>query len=145
MRLRRAPTRATTTPMSTERPPRAPDTTVPTVDDDYAPSLPVEIVYSQDEAGIPSIGLAGGEIEQRYSIPDPYLRLLFMALCKQRGLMAYRRARQREETICVRTTIERERELWSRYTALCDVMAERLVEVSREFIGAHVPGALASR
>jgi len=41
------------------------------------------------------------DIEMQYSMPDPWKRMLFVALCRRYGLEPYRHARQRESTVCV--------------------------------------------
>ena len=44
------------------------------------------------------------EVEWRYSLPDPWKRRLFMALCRKHELEPYRYYRQRSGTVMVRAT-----------------------------------------
>ncbi len=77
-----------------------------------------EIIRVRGAAGQRGLELRDGEYERVYSLPDPYTRLLFVALCRREGVVAYRRPRQRNETLCVKTTAWKHRGLEQRFEEL---------------------------
>src|ERR1700733_13704464 len=56
-----------------------------------------------------------------YSLPDPWKRKLFVALCRRYGLTPYREPGQRHSTVCVRApkTFQK-RTLWPEFLALAE-------------------------
>ena len=84
-----------------------------------------------------------------YSLPDPYTRLLFVALCRREGVVAYRRPRQRNETLCVKITAWKHRGLEQRFEELSALLdGERFgIQTVRCWQSAEVgaSGALARR
>jgi hypothetical protein len=73
-----------------------------------------------------------------YSLPDPWKRKVFLALCRRYGLTPFREPRQRASTVqvCAPLTFQR-RTLWPEYQALAqelathlDAFTERVVRVA---------------
>jgi hypothetical protein len=111
-------------------PPRLSEAELPSI-------TPPEIV---DVRGTRGLELRDGEYERVYSLPDPYTRLMFIALCRQEAVLAYRRPRQRNETLCVKTTAWKHRSLEQRFDELSALLDGELAEVIQRFLAEHVPG-----
>jgi hypothetical protein len=71
----------------------------------------------------------------RYSLPDPWKRKLFVALCRRYGLAPYREHGRRHSTIMLRApkTFE-ERMLWPEYLALAEALHAHLEGVTERVI-----------
>jgi hypothetical protein len=75
------------------------------------------------------------EVEMKYSIPDPWMRQLFVALCRRYELVPYRRRGQRATTIMVRAPKTfHERTLWPEYQALSRELRAHLAELTERVI-----------
>ncbi len=74
----------------------------------------------------------------QYSIPDPWSRRLFIALCRRHGLRPFRYPRQRQSTLCVRAPESFQHKLWTHYRALDRALREHLEEVTERVIRAAV-------
>src|SRR5512135_276032 len=86
------------------------------------------------------------DIEMRYSLPDPWKRKLFVALCRRYGLAPYREYGRRYSTVLLRVPKAfHERTLWPEFVALAkelDAHLDELTErVIREAIHADVSEA----
>ena len=75
------------------------------------------------------------DISQTYSLPDPWERMLFIALCRRYGLRPYRKPRQRANTVMVDMPVAfHELTLWPEFVALADVLAGHLRDVTERVI-----------
>jgi hypothetical protein len=67
----------------------------------------------------------------QYSLPDPWKRKLFVALCRRYGLNPYRMPGQRYSTVMVRAPKTfHERTLWPEYRALAEELNAHLAELT---------------
>lgn len=79
------------------------------------------------------------DIEMGYSLPDPWKRMLFLALCRRYGLEPYRRARQRYSTVCVRAPESFQKDtLWPQFLSLAEALDKHLHEVTHRVIAAAI-------
>lgn len=75
------------------------------------------------------------DVELQYSLPDPWGRQLFAALCRRYGLEPYRYARQRASTLCVQAPEPFQKNtLWPQYRALNEALARHLADVTARVI-----------
>lgn len=84
-----------------------------------------------------------GDVVMSYSLPDPWKRQLFVALCRRYGLQPYREYRQRASTVMLRApTPFHNNTLWPEYLALAaeldKALSELTARVVREAIHADV-------
>jgi hypothetical protein len=81
----------------------------------------------------------------RYSLPDPWKRKLFLALCRRYGLAPYRERGRRYSTVMVRAPKTFQDLMWAEFAALGDELHAHLEEVTdrvvREAIHADVSEA----
>ncbi len=81
--------------------------------------------------------------EFRFSMPDPWKRLLFLALVRRHGLTPYRHQRQRQTTVMLRTTRSLiDQVLWPQYLELSKLLHDYLAEATRDIITRGVHGDL---
>jgi len=111
-------------------PPRLSEAELPAI-------TPPEIIGVHGADDQHGLELRDGEYERVYSLPDPYTRLMFIALCGQEGVLAYRRPRQRSETLCVRTTAWKQRGLEQRFEELSALLDGELAAVIQSFLAEH--------
>lgn len=86
-------------------------------------------------------GRAEPEIEMRYSIPDPWSRRLFTALCRRYGLKPFRYVRMKRQTVVVRgprTFLEGT--LWPEFNQIADALTTYLDEITDKVIREEVHG-----
>jgi hypothetical protein len=88
-----------------------------------------------------------GDIVMSYSLPDPWQRQLFVALCRRYGLQPYREPRQRASTVMLRAPEAfHNNTLWPEFRALADELHKELAELTarviREAIHADVSEAV---
>ena len=100
-------------------------------DDDVSPA---EFVIEPGPDGKPTLGLREGEYEQRYTLGDAYSCSLFIALCRREGLSPYRRPRQRDVNVCLRTTLTMHEKVWARFVALSAKLDGQLVDLTLKFV-----------
>jgi hypothetical protein len=75
------------------------------------------------------------DIEMQYSLPDPWKRRLFIALCRRYGLEPFRHARQRASTVCVNAPEPFHRKtLWPQYLSLAEALDAHLSAVTERVI-----------
>jgi hypothetical protein len=75
------------------------------------------------------------EIEYRYSMPDPWKRRLFLALCRRYGLKPYREYGQRYSSVMVRAPKTfQDKTLWPEYQALSKELDAHLEELTTRVI-----------
>lgn len=71
----------------------------------------------------------------RYSLPDPWKRKLFVALCRRYGMTPYREAGRRYSTVLVRAPKTfHERTLWPEFLALSEELHAHLDELTERVI-----------
>jgi len=74
-------------------------------------------------------------IEVRFSIPDPWARQLFSALCRRYGLNPYRYRRMRRQSLVVRAPQSfLDTVLWPEFQALNRALSAYLAEVTERVI-----------
>jgi len=67
------------------------------------------------------------DAEFRYSLPDPWKRMLFVALCRRYGLQPYREQGQRYSSVMLRAPKSfQEQTLWPEYMALSNELHAHL-------------------
>ena len=70
-----------------------------------------------------------------YSLPDPWKRRLFLALCRRYGLIPYRERRQRYSTVKVRAPKTfHEKTLWPTYIAFTTELESHLRDLTDRVI-----------
>ena len=75
------------------------------------------------------------EIEYRYSLPDPWKRKLFLALCRRYGLKPYREHGQRASSVMLRAPKTfQDKTLWPEYQALSRELDAHLDELTTRVI-----------
>lgn len=71
----------------------------------------------------------------RYSLPDPWKRKLFLALCRRYGLKPYRERGRRYSTVLLRAPKTfQERTLWPEFLALSEELDAHLQELTERVI-----------
>jgi len=75
----------------------------------------------------------------QFSLPDPWSRRLFLALCRRHRLKPYRYRRQRATTVVVRVSRGfLDRVLWREFSELNDALVDYLEEVTVRVISGAV-------
>ena len=81
------------------------------------------------------------DVEFAYSLPDPWARTLFIALCRRYELTPFRRPRQRRSTVLVKAPRSfQERTLWPEFQELSRELRIHLAEVTDRIVKAAVHG-----
>jgi hypothetical protein len=76
-----------------------------------------------------------------YTLPDPWTRKLFLALCRRYGLQPYRRPRQRYSTVQVRApSTFQHGTLWPEYLALSAELEKHLAEITDRVVREAIHG-----
>jgi hypothetical protein len=77
--------------------------------------------------------------ETKFSLPDPWQRRLFLALCRRYGLEPYRYKSQRYTTVLVRAPRAFvDQTLWPEYLALSEALRSYLNEATERIIREEV-------
>ena len=81
------------------------------------------------------------DIEVVYTLPDPWTRKLFLALCRRYGLTPFRRYRQRYSTVQVVApeTFQR-KTLWPEYLALAKELEKHFDELTERVVREAIHG-----
>jgi hypothetical protein len=81
------------------------------------------------------------DVDLMYALPDPWERMLFVALCRRYGLRPYRRYRQRSSTVmvCAPEAFQR-RTLWPQFEALSTELTRHLHDVTERVIHEAIHG-----
>ena len=75
------------------------------------------------------------DVEVRYSLPDPWTRQLFIALCRRYGLVPYRHRGQRATTVMVRAPETfHNTTLWPEFQTLARELRTHLAELTERVI-----------
>ena len=85
------------------------------------------------------IGRTEKPIELRFSIPDPWSRQLFMALCRRYGLTPFRYRRMQRQSVLVQAPESFLRGvLWPEFTELNKALGSYLAEITNRVIAESV-------
>ena len=77
--------------------------------------------------------------EFKFSIPDPWSRQLFIALCRRYGLRPYRYPRMHRQTVLVRAPSSfMQTMLWPEFEELSDALTAHLLEITEKIIREEV-------
>jgi len=75
------------------------------------------------------------DIEYRYSLPDPWKRKMFLALCRRYGLKPYREHGQRQSSVMLRAPKTfQDRTLWPEFLALSKELHAHLDDLTERVI-----------
>jgi hypothetical protein len=75
------------------------------------------------------------DVELLYSLPDPWKRKLFVALCRRYGLRPYRERGRRYSTVMVRAPKTfHDRTLWPEFLALAEELHKHLDELTEQVV-----------
>ena len=99
---------------------------------------PMHLAFCVGHDGEMTAEVVEGSFEQVYRIGESFTTPLFLALCRSRGLLPYRRRRQHAGTVCVRATLTDHDVLWASFLELSGQLEARLAEVACAFVHAHV-------
>src|SRR5262245_53565901 len=78
-------------------------------------------------------------IETQFSLPDPWSRRLFVALCRRYGLRAYRYPRMQRQTLILRAPMSFVHHvLWPEFQQINAALSEYLAEVTDRVIREEV-------
>ena len=82
-------------------------------------------------------------VDWKFSLPDPWKRQLFVALCRRNGLTPFRQYRQRSTTVMVRCSQSMvDQILWPQFLELSKLLHDYLDEATRDIISRGVHGDL---
>ncbi len=80
-------------------------------------------------------------VEIRFSLPDPWSRQLFIALCRRYGIRPYRYPRMRRQSIVINTPQSFiDDVLWSEFEQINDALVDYLAEITDRVIREEVFG-----
>lgn len=80
--------------------------------------------------------------EFKFSIPDPWSRQLFTALCRRYGVRPFRYHRMHRQTVMIRAPASFVREmLWPEFEELSDALTRHLLEITEKIIREEVHAA----
>ena len=92
-------------------------------------------------ARIAEVGAKEAPVEVRFSIPDPWSRKLFIALCRRYGLRPYRYPRMQRQSVIVKGPRSfLEGVLWQEFTELSRALSSFLSEITTKVIAEEVWG-----
>jgi hypothetical protein len=81
------------------------------------------------------------DIELVYTLPDPWTRKLFLALCRRYGLRPFRRYRQRYSTVqVVAPETFQQKTLWPEYLALAKELEKHFDELTERVVREAIHG-----
>ncbi|MDX6481010.1 MAG: hypothetical protein QOG85_1520, partial [Gaiellaceae bacterium] len=76
-----------------------------------------------------------------YTLPDPWTRKLFLALCRRYGLRPFRRYRQRYSTVqVVAPETFQQKTLWPEYLALAKELEKHFDELTERVVREAIHG-----
>ena len=80
--------------------------------------------------------------EFKFSIPDPWSRQLFTALCRRYGLRPFRYRRMHRQTVLIKAPASFvNRTLWPEFEELSDALTRHLLEITEKIIREEVHAA----
>ena len=109
-----------------------------TASDDHPTFEPMEVVLEQGADGGLALGLRESAVERQYSVGDPYLWTLFLAICRHAGAKVYRRKRQRTSTLCVMAPLPLHDEMWEQFQRQASNLEDQLKMLTQEFVNREV-------
>jgi len=75
------------------------------------------------------------DVELHYRLPDPWKRMLFVALCRRYGLKPFREPGRRQTTVQLRAPKEfHDKTLWPEYLALSEELNTHLHDLTTRVI-----------
>lgn len=81
------------------------------------------------------------DVEFTYTLPDPWTRKLFLALCRRYGLRPFRRPRQRQSTVMVLAPETfQNKTLWPEFQALSEELRKHLSEITERAVREAIHG-----
>lgn len=97
--------------------------------------IAAEAALERVRARLAEIGRKDAAIEMQFSLPDPWSRRLFLALCRRYGLEPYRLHRQRLTTVMLKAPRGFvEQVLWPEFQELNKALVQYLNEVTMRII-----------
>jgi hypothetical protein len=70
-----------------------------------------------------------------FSIPDPWSRQLFIALCRRYGVRPFRHRRMHRQTVMIKAPVSFVRSvLWPEFEELSDALTRHLLEITEKII-----------
>ena len=80
--------------------------------------------------------------EFKFSIPDPWSRQLFTALCRRYGIRPFRYRRMHRQTVLIKAPASFvNRTLWPEFEELSDALTRHLLEITEKIIREEVHAA----
>lgn len=80
--------------------------------------------------------------EFKFSVPDPWSRQLFIALCRRYGLKPFRHRRMHRQTVMISAPGSFVRDvLWPEFEELSDALTRHLLEITEKIIREEVHAA----
>ena len=80
----------------------------------------------------------------KFSIPDPWSRQLFIALCRRYGVRPFRYRRMHRQTVIISAPASFVRDvLWPEFEELSDALTRHLLEITEKIIREEVHSATA--
>ena len=77
--------------------------------------------------------------EFKFSIPDPWSRQLFIALCRRYGVRPFRYPRMHRQTVIIRAPVNFvNTSLWPQFEELSDALTAHLFEITQKIIREEV-------
>lgn len=77
--------------------------------------------------------------ELKFSIPDPWSRQLFIALCRRYGLRPFRYPRMHRQTVIIKAPVDFAKTmLWPEFEELSDALTSHLLEITEKIIREEV-------
>src|SRR5206468_4575998 len=77
--------------------------------------------------------------EMRFSLPDPWSRRLFIALCRRYGLRPFRYARMHRQSVVVKVPRSfLDQVLWPEFAEINGALSDYLAEITDEVIRSEV-------
>ncbi len=77
--------------------------------------------------------------EFKFSVPDPWSRQLFIALCRRYGLKPFRHRRMHRQTVMISAPDSFVRDvLWPEFEELSDALTRHLLEITEKIIREEV-------
>jgi hypothetical protein len=103
--------------------------------------LAAEAARERIQARLADERVSEAEVEVRFSIPDPWARMLFVALCRRYGLRPFRYRRMHRQSIVVKAPESfMEGVLWPEFEELSAVLTDYLAEITDRVIREAVHG-----
>ena len=104
-----------------------------------ADGQPVSTPAGWHDLGVASASKTEAAQEFKFSIPDPWSRQLFIALCRRYGLRPFRYRRMHQQTVIVSAPASFVRGvLWPEFEELSDALTRHLLDITDKIIREEV-------